>query len=300
MAKKELNYQKWRQKHLASLAGCRALVTGGNSGIGFEAARGLLALSANVTLCCRNAARAQRAVAALQDEFPNARVDFMILDLASAASIDAFAENVAKRGEKIDILLHFAGVYYPKEPQTADGLPMTVGVNYRGTLRLTEALLPVLSDTARVVFTSSLVDRFGKPGGGDGNEGYGAYAESKLRLSAYALQKARERGEKGPAFITTHPGITATDLLSPAKTSHKPLFSRLGHAFLYIFTHSPEKASLCALLGAAGRAENGACIGPRGLFGISGYPHFTRFAPSVRKLTHEQKANETYTEEKHV
>ncbi|MBR2313037.1 MAG: hypothetical protein IKA46_07095, partial [Clostridia bacterium] len=69
----------------------------------------------------------------------------------------------------------------------------------------------------------------------------------------------------------------------PEKTTHKPLFSRLGHAFLYLFTHAPEKAALTAVWAAAGEVQNGACIGPRGIFGISGYPHRTAFCRGVRR-----------------
>jgi NAD(P)-dependent dehydrogenase (short-subunit alcohol dehydrogenase family) len=208
----------------------------------------------------------------------------MLLDLASFASIDAFATELPTRFTQIDVFLHCAGVYYPKEPCTADRLPMTEGVNYHGTVRLAEAVLPLLESNARMIFTTSLVDRFGKEKRGENEaQGYAAYARSKSLLSAYVLQKARERGEKEPIFIAAHPGITATSLLDPAKTTHSPLFSRLGHAFLYLFTHSKEKAALTAVLAAAGDVKNGDCIGPRGPFGISGYPHRTKFCRNVKK-----------------
>ncbi|MBQ9803194.1 MAG: SDR family oxidoreductase, partial [Clostridia bacterium] len=235
-------------------------------------------------LACRNKTKAEAACERLLAEFPHAVVSYMPVDLSSFALIDAFAAELGQRHEKIDIFLHCAGVYYPRETHTADGYPMTEGVNFYGTVRLAEAVLPQLDRTARMVFTTSLVDRFGKDArrAGEG-EGYAAYARSKHLLSAYVMQKAAKRGKNEPIFVATHPGITATDLLAPEKTTHKPLFSRLGHAFLYIFTHSPEKAALTAVFAAAGDVENGACIGPRGLFGISGYPHRTRFCPSVRR-----------------
>ena len=294
MKQQTLHYTDWRNTHLSSLAGKTAVVTGGNSGIGFEAARGLLALGARVILACRSRERAEAAAEQLLGEFPAAALEIALVDLSSFASIDTFAENMAKRGEKIHVFLHCAGVYYPKESRTADGLPATVGINFVGTVRLTQKMLPLMDAAGRMIFTTSLTDRFGRVKGGnalapDKKEGYPAYARSKHLLSAYACRAAATRKEGEPAFIAVHPGITATDLLSPAKTSHKPLFSRLGHAFLYLFTHSPEKAALTALLAAAGEVSNGACIGPRGLFGISGYPHSTHFAPSVRKSTRVSK-----------
>jgi len=277
-----MRYQKWYQKNTAPQAGRVAVVTGANSGIGFFAARGLAYLGAEVVLACRNEARAAAACERIRAELPTAQISYMLVDLASFASIDAFASALAARYTKIDLFLHCAGVYYPRIAQTADGLPMTEGVNYVGTVRLAEAVMSLLDATGRMVFTTSLTDRFGKDRRAENEpQGYAAYARSKHLLSAYVVQKARKRGEDQPLFAATHPGITATDLLSPDKTSHKPLFSRLGHAFLYVFTHSPEKAALTALLALTGNVENGTCIGPRGLFGISGFPHKTRFCKQV-------------------
>ncbi len=284
-----MQYESFRGAHLARLDGKVAVITGANSGIGFEAARGLLAQGAAVLLACRNPRRALAARETLLKEFGGALVAVSIVDLASNASIDAFARDLAQRYEKIDIFLHCAGVYYPRGSRTEDGYPMTVGVNYLGTRRLCEAVLPLMEAGGRMIFTTSLVDRFGRVSkAGEaahdlGREGFAAYARSKHLLSAYACRRAGTRAPHEPSFIAVHPGITATSLLSAEKTTHKPLFSRLGHAFLYRFTHSPEKAALTALLAAAGDVTNGDCIGPRGLFGISGYPKKTRYCPSVRR-----------------
>ena len=278
-----MRYQKWIDKHLTDLSGTRVIVTGGNSGIGFEAARGFLSLGARVTLACRSKARADAALARLHAEFPSGDVTALPLDLAELASIDAFCALLGEQQAKIDIVLHCAGVYYPNTPTTKDGFSTTCGVNFLGTAYLAERLLPFMTSDGRMIFTTSLVDRFGKEKMAKGaeKEGYAAYARSKHLLSALCLRLSKMRSGSMPSFIATHPGITATDLLSPAKTTHKPLFSRLGHAFLYLFTHSPEKAALTALFAAA--SENGDCIGPRGLFGISGYPHKTAFCGHVRR-----------------
>lgn len=282
-----MRYQKWMTKHAKRLDGKAAIVTGANSGIGYECARYLLSLGASVTLACRSAERGKAALERLRAEFPAGRTDLLLLDLADFSSIDAFVQQIRQRDGRLYILLHCAGVYYPREATTADGLPATVGVNYAGTVRLTEGLLPLMAADGRVIFTTSLVDRFGKirrdAPAPRGKEGYREYAESKLLLSAYACKKAAERDEKAPLFLAVHPGITATSLLDASKTSHNPLFSRLGHGFLYLFTHPKEKAALTAILAAAGDVKNGDCIGPRGFFGISGYPRVTRFCRRVRK-----------------
>ena len=278
-----MKYKKWIDKHLPALRGKSVIVTGGNSGIGFEAARGFLALGATVLLACRSKTRAEAALTRLQNEFPQGNVSYLPLDLAALASIDSFISRLKEQYSKIDIVLHCAGVYYPNTAKTADGYPTTVGVNFLGTAYLAERLLPFMTSEGKMIFTTSLVDRFGKEKAANGREkeGYAAYAMSKYLLSSLCLRLTECRAGGMPDFIATHPGITATDLLSPAKTTHKPLFSRLGHAFLYLFTHSPEKAALTALFAAT--AKNGDCIGPRGLLGISGYPHRTTFCRRVRR-----------------
>ena len=276
-------YQRWIKQHTVSMKGKRVVITGANSGVGFAAAAEFLSIGARVILACRNPARADAARGKLLDRYPLASVETMEVDLASFASIDAFAAELAARGEVIDVFLHCAGVYYPRETVTSDGLPMTVGINYDGTVRLSEAVEGLLGDSGKMIFVTSLVDRFGRPDRTPKKEGYAAYAKSKALLSAYVLRRADTRLDGMPAFIAVHPGICATELLSPGKTSHKPLFSRLGHAFLYCFTHSPEKAALTALRAAAGDGENGDVIAPRGLFGISGYPRKTRYCLRVRR-----------------
>lgn len=294
-----MTLQKWLSGNTARMDGKLAVITGGNSGLGFAAAEHFLTLGARVVLACRSEARARAAVADLSARFAGGRVSAVALDLAERASVDAFAKEMLERGEKIDVLLHSAGVYYPKEAKTVDGLPMTVGVNLCGTVRAAEALLPLMDGNGRMIFTTSLVDRFGRISKNTApkeREGYAAYAESKLLLSAYVMQKAATRKPDEPAFIAIHPGITATSLLDPQKTTHSPLFSRLGHAFLYLFTHKKEKAALCAVLAAAGVDKNGApvvkngdVIAPRGLFGISGFPHKTRFCNNVKKQAKREK-----------
>ena len=282
-----MQYENWLKKHTSRLDGKLALVTGANSGIGFEAARYLLSLGASLILACRSKERGEAALEKLLTEYPNGKAELCLLDLASHASIDAFVEKMHKRNIKIDLLLHFAGIFCPKEATTKNNIPTTVGVNYEGTARLTEALLPLMEQGGRVIFTTSIADRFGKarkdPFVPHDKEGFAAYAESKLLLSAYICKKAAERGENSPIFIATHPGVTATPLFDPNKTTHSPRFSRVALRALSLLTHPKEKAALCAVYAAAGNAKNGECIGPRGLFGISGYPHRTKLCRKAKK-----------------
>ena len=279
------------EKNQFDFTGRRVVVTGGNSGIGFAAARLFLAAGASVTIAYRSEKKGKAALSSLRAEFPAAECDALPLDLSDAASIDAFAEALRQTG-KVDIFYHCAGVYYPAPPKTREGLSATLAVNFCGTARLAKGVLPLLDEKGKMIFTTSLVDRFGKEKNTDPRtvkkEGYGAYSASKLLLSAYVLRKSRERKAGEPSFLAVHPGITATALLSPEKTSHKPLFSRLGHAFLFLFTHPKEKAALTVLY-AAKYGKNRECIAPRGVFGVSGYPHKTRFCRRARRFADGQK-----------
>lgn len=281
----ELRYADWRRRNLSDLGGKTAVVTGANSGLGYETVRGLLSLHARVILACRDEGRGKTALSRLLSEFPDAEATVLPLDLSRRSSIEAFAARLSGIAPRIDVFVHCAGVYYPKETVTPDGLPATVGINAVGTARLSELTLPLLSPDGRAVFVTSLVDKKGKvkndPLSDDERSGYAAYARSKFLLSGYVYKKSVDKDRSQPLFIAAHPGITKTPLLSKEKTGPRPFWSRAGHALIYLFTQSPEKSSLPILFAAAGDAENGALYAPRGLFGVFGFPRRVPFSENV-------------------
>ncbi len=283
--KPKLRYLKWRRT-LSDLSGRVAVVTGANGGLGFETARGLLSLHARVILACRDESKGREALARLLKEFPEGSLDLLPLDLSRRDSITEFSARLAGIAPKIDVFVHCAGVYYPKETKTPDGLPATVGINFVGTVSLAEATERLLSPDGRAVFVTSLVDSKGSvktdPRSDDQPSGYLAYARSKFLLSGYVLKKSAAPTVSAPIFVAAHPGITKTPLLAKEKTGPRPTWSRWGHALLYPFTHSPEKASLPILYAAAGKVENGDLFAPRGLFHVWGYPKKLPFCVSVR------------------
>ena len=289
--KSKLHYTKWRRT-LPDLSGRVAVVTGANGGLGYETARGLASLHARVILACRDENKGRAALARLLNEFPTASLDLLPLDLSRRDSIEEFATRLAGIAPQLDVFVHCAGVYYPKETKTPDGLPATVGINFVGTVELAKATAKLLSPDGRAVFVTSLVDKKGsvktEPLENDEPSGYLAYARSKFLLSGYVLQQSAAPTPDVPLFVAAHPGIAKTPLLSKEKTGPRPLWSRLGHALLYPFTQSPEKSSLSILYAAAGKVETGDLIAPRGFFHVWGYPKKIPFPRNVREAVKQR------------
>src|SRR5437763_12152510 len=154
--------KKWTADDIPDLNGKTAIVTGANSGLGFETATELARHGAQVTLACRDEGRGTEAIKRLQEAVPEATVDLSLLDLADLASVRKFA--AAWQGD-IDLLVNNAGVMALNEHRTtADGFEMQFGTNHLGHFALTGLLLPHLlaRPGARVVSASSTAHRMGR------------------------------------------------------------------------------------------------------------------------------------------
>ena len=143
----------------ADLTNKTAIVTGANSGLGFQIALELVRQKATLYLACRNASKAQEAVSQITSAVPNSvdRVKFLLIDTSSLTSVRKCAEEWKNAESKIDFLFHNAGIGSdPGQPFTSDGLPITYVTNLLGSFLLTQILEPSLSNEARIIFTSSL------------------------------------------------------------------------------------------------------------------------------------------------
>lgn len=197
------------------------IVTGANTGIGFEAAKVLAAKGARVLLACRDQARAEAAQARIREATPGADLAFLPLDQADLASVRRAAE-LAAREPRIDVLLNNAGVMFPPLTRTAQGFELQFGVNHLGTFALSALLLPKLAETpgSRVVVTASLAHRRGNLQWDDLNaeKSYkraSRYSDSKLaNMLHFAELDRRLRAAGSPVTaIGCHPGIAATELM---------------------------------------------------------------------------------------
>jgi NAD(P)-dependent dehydrogenase (short-subunit alcohol dehydrogenase family) len=200
------------------------VVTGANTGIGYEAAKALAGKGARVLLACRDEAKAQAAMSAIRDSLPQANLAFLPLDQADLASVRRAAELAAAE-PRIDVLLNNAGVMFPPLTRTRDGFELQFGVNHLGTFALSALLLPKLAKTpgSRVVVTASLAHQRGRLKWDDLNaeKAYNRttrYSDSKLaNMLHFAELDRRLRAAGSPVMaLGCHPGVAATELMRHA------------------------------------------------------------------------------------
>lgn len=250
------------------------LVTGANTGIGFETAKALASTGARVLLACRDPRRGEEAIAQIKAAAPKAELKLILLDQADLASVRAAAEQVAAE-PRLDVLVNNAGVMIPPLSRTAQGYELQFGVNHLGTFALTALLLPKLSQTegARVVVTSSIAHRHGQILWGDWNaeKSYNAsayYGQSKLANLLFVLELDRRlRAAKAPvSAIGCHPGVALTELMRHLPTWTKPVLPLVRPLF------NPVAAAAWPTLQAATdlNAKGGDYFGPQGLWEMRG------------------------------
>ena len=194
-----------------------AIVTGANTGIGFETARSLAAAGVHVIFACRSATTGHAAVLKTRQLHPNCQVEFLPLDLASASSIIAFTEKLD--AENIDILICNAGLISTDFQPTHEGLEQTVGVCHFGHFLLTKLLMPRLLNAleSRVVMVSSESHRSPKtldfnrfPLTRDTFRTWTAYGQAKLANVLMANELQRRYAKQGLSACSLHPGTLVT------------------------------------------------------------------------------------------
>jgi NAD(P)-dependent dehydrogenase (short-subunit alcohol dehydrogenase family) len=253
-------------------SGKTMLVTGANTGLGFEIARHLARRNARVLLGSRSRYRGEAAAARIGAEQPAAIIQVVPLNLADMASIRAAAEQVQSEA-RLDVLINNAGLMMPPLG-LAHGVEQQFGVNHLGHFALTGLLLDKLAADGggRVVVQASLAHRrakidFDNLDASKGYSGQKFYSQSKLANLLFAFEldrRLRAAGSRVEA-IACHPGFAQTDIvrhLGPAKAA--------APAIGWLF-NTAEDGALPALQAATGRSvEGGAYLGPYGLAELRG------------------------------
>jgi len=275
--------KKWSADDLPDLSGKPIVVTGGNSGSGYEAAIQFARRQARVVLACRNMDKAHAAAERIAALAPGAPVEAMALDLSSLVSVRSFADAFKARNRMLHVLCNNAGVMAIPYSRTADGFEMQFGTNHLGHFALTGLLLDRLlaADGARVVTVSSGAHKMGQIHFDDLKleHGYGkwrAYGQSKLAnlLFAYELQRRIEAAGAKLISVACHPGYAATNLQAMGpRMSGSAMMETLMGLSNRLFAQSAAMGALPTLYAAtAPELRGGEYIGPDGLGEMWGHP----------------------------
>jgi NAD(P)-dependent dehydrogenase (short-subunit alcohol dehydrogenase family) len=274
----------WSFADIPDQAGRTVVVTGANSGIGFETARMLALRGADVILACRRPDKGTAALERIRAERPPGSVTLELLDLSDLDSVAAFATAFALRHDRLDLLVNNAGVMVPPLGRTKQGFELQLGTNHLGHFALVGRLLPLARRTprARIVVVSSIAQHVGRIDFDDLNwrrrpyRAARAYAQSKLANMLFALELHRRLSAAGAEVRATaaHPGWTATELQRTAA---------LGRRLNPLFAMKPSKGALPTLRAATDpEVAGGSYWGPSRFFELNGPPAAARISPRAR------------------
>lgn len=256
----------FRGDDVTDQSGRTFLVTGANTGLGYETTKVLAAHGARVLLGCRSQDKATAAMSKIEREVPGADLAFVPLDQNDLASVQAAAEIVADE-PRLDVLVNNAGIMVPPLQYTVDGFESQFGVNHLATFALTSHLLPKLAEQegSRVVVTSSIAHKSGRIDFDDlrAEQSYGAqdrYQQSKLANLLFMFELDRRLRASGSSTIAVgcHPGIASTDL-----ARHMPRLLQFAMPLVTVVFNSPAQGAWPTLMAAVSdEVDGGDYVGP--------------------------------------
>jgi len=263
----------WTEQHIPDQSGRVAIVTGANTGLGFETARLLAAHGAAVVMAVRDVDKGRQAAARIAGD-----VTVQALDLSSLASIRSAAADLRAAHPRIDLLINNAGVMYTPKQTTADGFELQFGTNHLGHFALTGLLLDHLLPVpgSRVVTVSSTGHRIQAAIHFDDlqwERSYSrvaAYGQAKLANLMFTYELQRRLASHGTTIaVAAHPGVSNTEL-----TRYTPAALRLPITWLApLLLQNAEMGALPTLRAATDPAVvGGQYYGPGGLGEVRGYP----------------------------
>lgn len=286
---------EWTVDDVPDLSGQTVVVTGANSGIGFEATKAFAKKGAHVVMACRRLDRGKSAMAEIRSELDAASLSLLELDLSDLDSIRRFADEFADEYGVLHVLCNNAGVMAIPRSETAQGFEMQFGVNHLGHFALSAQLFPLLRDTpgeTRVVTVSSGLHERGRMKFDDVHreqryDEWDAYAQSKLANLLFAFELDRRLTAAGiddVSSVGAHPGYAATNLQlrgpRQSGSTARLVVSKVANA---VFAQSVAKGALPLLYAAIEPSvESGSYVGPQGLFEMRGYPGPTESSGRAR------------------
>jgi NAD(P)-dependent dehydrogenase (short-subunit alcohol dehydrogenase family) len=274
----------WTPAAMPDQWGRTVVVTGANSGIGFEATKAVASAGAHVVMACRSTDRGGEAAEEIRGQYPGASLTVRELDLADLDSVAAFADWFETEFDALHVLANNAGVMAIPRGETADGFETQFGVNHLGHVALTGHLLGALRRTSgetRVVTQSSGVHERGRVDFTDlqGTESYDewdAYAQSKLAnvLFAYELDRRLRAANASVTSVACHPGWAATNLQFRGPEADGSRLRLLAmKAANAVFAQSAERGAWPLLYAATHPdVDGGEYVGPTGFLNMRGHP----------------------------
>ena len=281
----------WNEENIPELEERKIIVTGANSGLGFEATRKFAEKGAHVTMACRNMNKGRKAKKKIEEKLDEADLELRKLDLASLESVKDFTEEYRANNDSLHILCNNAGVMAIPRQETEDGFEKQFGVNHLGHFALTAHIFPLLVETdgeTRVVNQSSAIHENGEINFGDlmmeeEYDKWNAYTQSKLAnvLFTYELDRRIKEKDVEVKSVACHPGYASTNLQyrGPEEEGSKTkyFFMKLANTVL---AQSADKGALPMVYAATSKEiEGGEYIGPGGIRNMRGYPEKQESSP---------------------
>jgi len=290
----------WTADDIPDQSGKTVLVTGGNSGLGYETVLQLARKGARVLVAARDRARGTAALERLGAEAPGSQAELAQIDLADLTSVERFADGFLAGDQELDVLINNAGVMaIPHRETTAQSYERQFGTNHLGHFALTGRLLPVLARRPgrRVVTVSSNQHKRAKGIDFDdlqGERGYrpwGAYAQSKLANAMFVLELDRRLRAAGLDTVSAgaHPGFAHTNLqVSGPRSGGTSLVARGMGLATRLFAQPARDGALPTLYAAtAADVHGGDYFGPDGPGEMRGHhPTLVQFSAAA----HDQAA----------
>lgn len=286
----------WTINNIPDLDGKTIVVTGANSGLGYEITKALAEKHAEVIMACRNTDKGEEAKNHILAHHKHAKLSVWECDLGDLESVKTFADKLRLKYNRINILINNAGVMAPPQGKTKDGFELQFGTNHIGHFVLTSKLFPLLRKTegSRIVTVSSIASHNGKIHFEDVNfeQGYSrwkTYQQSKLANLMFAMDLDNQLSSS--TFKTrsyaAHPGVSDTNLFKNMRPNW--FLNALGKLLMPIITQPASKGALPILYAAVSEeAKPGHFYGPHGRREHKGYPT-EAFVPEAAKVEADRK-----------
>ena len=265
------------------------IVTGANSGLGFETSKFLLMKGATVIMCCRDLIKGEKAKKELLKANYPGNIELIELDLSDLKNVRNSAKFIKNKFNYLDVLINNAGIMAPPKTLSKQNFEIQFAVNHLAHMLLTLELLPLLTDknNSRVVTVTSGVQYFGKIKWDDlqGTNKYdrwASYAQSKLANVMFGLElnlKLRESNSK-TSSILAHPGLARTNLQPKSVEANRSWQEGIAYKLMDPIFQSAKMGALPQIIAATlPTAEGGEQYGPR--FNFRGLPTICRNAPKA-------------------